>query len=72
MKKVGNFVILTLFFGGLLIARTGKGNISVENKNTQVKNQYQLINGHSDNDQLDRKRSHKRRRKIRKPNKGLR
>ena len=31
-----------------------------------------LANGHSDNDQLDRKRSHKRRRKIRKPIKGLR
>ena len=47
---------------------------AIGNIETKVKNQYYLIKGNSDenNDQLDRKRSNKRRRKIRKPVKGLR
>ena len=58
----------------MLIARTGENSKRVEVKNLKVKNNhYWVINySNNDNDQLDRKRSHKRRRKIRKPVKGLR
>ena len=46
----------------------------IKDKNLNVKNQHYWVKDYSnnENDQLDRKRSHKRRRKIRKPVKGLR
>ena len=74
MKIVNRIVVITFVIGGLVFARTGKSNIKVENKNTQVKTEHYWVKDFSDNgiDKLDRKRSHKRRRKIRKPNKGLR
>ena len=74
MKKVSKFIILTFIVGGLLIARSGKSNTRVEQKNTHQKSEHYWVQYHSDkdNDQLDRKRSHKRRRKVRRPVKGLR
>ena len=75
MKILRNFVIITLIISGLIFARTIGNDIKrTEVDNLKVKNNYYWINDHSDNDniQLDRKRSHKRRRKIRKPVKGLR
>ena len=70
MKIVSSFIIITFIVFGLVFARS---NTRIEEKNTQVKNENYWVKGHSDsNDQLDRKRSHKRRRKIRKPVKGLR
>ena len=74
MKILRNTIILTFIIGGLLFARTGRDVKKVEDKNLKVKNQHYLVKGNSDEnkDQLNRKRSNKRRRKIRKPVKGLR
>ena len=67
MKKV---IIVTLVVGGLIFARTGKN----EGVKTQYKSNHYWVKDVSDKSdiKLDRKRSHKRRRKIRKPVKGLR
>ena len=74
MKMIRNTIILTFIIGGLVFARTGKDIKRAESTNLKVKNQHYLVKGHVDEDksQLDRKRSNKRRRKIRKPVKGLR
>jgi len=74
MKILKNTVVVSVVVFGLVFARTGKNANRVEDKNIKVKNQHYWVEGHVDGDkgQLDRKRSHKRRRKIRKPVKGLR
>ena len=56
------------------MARTDKDVKRAKVKDLIIKNQHYWVKDYSDNDndQLDRKRSHKRRRKIRKPVKGLR
>ena len=76
MKILKNTIIITFIISGLIFARTttGKGVKRAENKNLIVKNHHFLIKDHANEDkgQLDRKRSNKRRRKIRKPIKGLR
>ena len=75
MKVLRNTILLTFIFSGLVFARIiGKDVKRAEYKDLKMKNQHYWIKGHSDNDngQLDRKRSHKRRRKMRKPVKGLR
>ena len=71
MKKV---IIVTLVVGGLIFARTGKNNLRSEGVETQSKSNHYWVKDVSDKSdiKLDRKRSHKRRRKIRKPVKGLR
>ncbi|MDP6134621.1 MAG: hypothetical protein QF856_08495 [Candidatus Marinimicrobia bacterium] len=71
MKKV---IIVTLVVGGLIFARTGKNDLRSEGVKTQSKSNHYWVKGVSDKGdiKLDRKRSHKRRRKIRKPVKGLR
>ena len=74
MKTTGKLFILTFVVGGLIFARSAKLDPRVDG-NSQVKSEHYWVKDHSsDNsgDQLDRKRSHKRRRKIRKPVKGLR
>ena len=74
MKILKNTIIIVFIICGLIFARTGKDIKRVEAKDLKVKNQHYWVKDHSDNDndKLDRKRSHKRRRKIRKPVKGLR
>ena len=71
MKKV---IIVTLVVGGLIFARTGKNDLRSEVVKSQSKGNHCWVKDVSDNKdtKLDRKRSHKRRRKIRKPVKGLR
>ena len=71
MKKV---IIVTLVVGGLIFARTGKNNLRSEGVKAQSKGNHYWVKDISDKSdiKLDRKRSHKRRRKIRKPVKGLR
>ena len=71
MKKV---IIVTLVVSGLIFARTGKSNPGSERDKTQYKSNHYWVKDVSDKSdiKLDRKRSHKRRRKIRKPVKGLR
>jgi hypothetical protein len=64
--------VFTLLVSGLIFARGGKNNIRLDEKK---KSEYYIAKGNSEdnsNNQLERKRSHKRRRKIRKPIKGLR
>ena len=74
MKTLRDVIIMTFIVSGLIFARTGKDVKRAEVKDLNVKNQHYWVKDYSDNDndQLDRKRSHKRRRKIRKPVKGLR
>ncbi len=73
METVYKILFITLLAGGLVFARSGKNNPRVEDK--KVKSEHYWVKDQSenaDNNKLDRKRSHKRRRKIRKPIKGLR
>ena len=73
MKTVYKIFLVTLLVGGLVFARSGKNNLRVEDK--KIKSEHYWVKDQSeknDNNKLDRKRSHKRRRKIRKPIKGLR
>ena len=74
MNILRDTLILTFIVVGLVFARTGKDIKRTESKNLNVKNQHYWVKDHADEDksQLDRKRSNKRRRKIRKPVKGLR
>ena len=74
MKILRNTLILTFIVGSLVFARTGKDIKRAESTNLKVKNQHYWVKDYVDEDksQLDRKRSNKRRRKIRKPVKGLR
>ena len=73
MVTLYKILFVTLLAGGLVFARSGKNNPRVENKKNKGEHYWvkdQSENGDKNN--LDRKRSHKRRRKIRKPVKGLR
>jgi len=73
MKVVTKVLLFAVLAVGLVFARSGKNNPIAGKK--IVKSEHSWIKDHSannGNDQLDRKRSHKRRRKIRKPIKGLR
>ena len=74
MKMLKHILILTLITGGLIFARTGKDLKRSEGKNLKDKIQYYWVKDHSDenNNQLERKRSNKRRRRVKKPVKGLR
>ena len=74
MKILSNTIIITFIVGGLVFARTDRVVSKAENKDLKIKNQHYWLKDHVDEDksQLDRKRSNKRRRKIRKPVKGLR
>ena len=71
MSKV---ILVTFIVSGLIFARTGKSDPRSVEKNAQSKGNHYWVKDVSDNSdvKLDRKRSHKRRRKIRKPVKGLR
>ena len=73
MKTTYKILFVTLLAGGLVFARSGKNNSRVVDK--KVKSEHYWVKDQSENgdkNKLDRKRSHKRRRKIRKPIKGLR
>ena len=71
MKKV---IVVTLVVSGLIFARTGKNDLRSEGVKTKTKGNHYWVKDVSDTSdiKLERKRSHKRRRKIRKPIKGLR
>ena len=73
MGTTYKIVIFALLVGGLVFARSGKNNSRVDDK--KVKSEHYWVKDQSENgdkNKLERKRSHKRRRKIRKPIKGLR
>ena len=74
MKTMSKVILVTFIVGGLIFARTGKSDPRSGEKNAQSKCNNYWVKDVSDNSdvKLDRKRSHKRRRKIRKPVKGLR
>ena len=74
MNRIKKVVVLTFVVGGLIFARTGKSDPRSEGVKTQPKSRHYWVKDVSDKSdiKLDRKRSHKRRRKIRKPVKGLR
>ena len=73
MGTAFKIVVFTLLVCGIIFARGSKNNLRVEEK--KVKSEHYWVKDHSKdngNNELERKRSHKRRRKIRKPVKGLR
>ena len=73
MKIVINFIILTFLCVGFIFSKERVNNSREFVK--KVKVDYSILKDqfkYEEGDQLDRKRSHKRRRKIRKPKKGLR
>ena len=73
MGTVYKILLVSCLVIGFVFARNGKNNIKMEAK--KVKGDHYWVknySGNNDEAQLDRKRSHKRRRKIRKPVKGLR
>ena len=74
MKTISNIIIVTFVVGGLIFARNGKSDPRGEGVKIQSKSNHYWVKDVSDKSdiKLDRKRSHKRRRKIRKPVKGLR
>jgi hypothetical protein len=74
MKTMSKVILVTFIVSGLIFARTGKSDPRSVEKNAQSKGNHYWVKDVSDNSdvKLDRKRSHKRRRKIRKPVKGLR
>ena len=74
MKTMNKVIILAFVVGGLIFARTERNDIRSEGVKTQYKGNHYWVKDASDKSdvKLDRKRSHKRRRKIRKPVKGLR
>jgi len=74
MKTMSKVILVTFIVGGFIFARMGKSDPRSAKKNVQSKNNHYWVKDVSDNSdvKLDRKRSHKRRRKIRKPVKGLR
>ena len=73
MKILRHTIILIFIAGGLLFARTAR-DFQKDSKNLQVKSKHYWVKDCSEDNQsqLDRKRTHKKRRKIRKPIKGLR
>ena len=73
MKILRHTIILIFIAGGLLFARTDRDS-QKDSKNLQVKSKHYWVKDCSEDNQsqLDRKRTHKKRRKIRKPVKGLR
>ena len=74
MKNKKRIILVTFVISGIMFARTADNNPKIEVGNKQSKSNHYWVEGISDNGdvKLDRKRSHKRRRKIRKPVKGLR
>ena len=73
METAYKLLLVSLLATGIIFARNGKNDLRVENK--KVKSEHYWVKDQSENgdkNKLDRKRSHKRRRKIRKPIKGLR
>ena len=73
MGTVNKILLVTFLAGGLVFARSGNNNPRVEDK--KVKSEHYWAKDQSENgdkNKLDRKRSHKRRRRVRKPVKGLR
>lgn len=73
MKVLRVFVLLTFVIACLVFAREKKESARLVS-DYQVKNKHFWVKDHGIevDDQLNRKRSHKRRRKIRRPIKGLR
>ena len=75
MRNICGIILFTLLVGGIVFARGVKNNPRVEAAKVNVKSGHDWVKDQSENsdqNKLDRKRSHKRRRKIRKPVKGLR
>ena len=74
MKMTKKVIVATFIAGGLIFAHTGKSDLRNDRIKTQSKSNHYWVKDVSDKSdiKLDRKRSHKRRRKIRKPVKGLR
>ena len=73
MKLFLKLLVCTFMVGGLLFARADKKDVRDCQKKSQ--SQYYLVKNYPSDkvdNKLDRKRVHKRRRKIRKPVKGLR
>ena len=72
MKTAYKLLFVLLLAGGLVFARSGQNNSKIEGKKVNSEHYWVKDQSKNSDNKLDRKRSHKRRRKIRKPIKGLR
>ena len=73
MISIYKVFFIVVIFGGIIFSRTGEAKSrSVEKKINTEKFWVERDSFNNEDRQLDRKRSHKRRRKMRKPMKGLR
>tara|TARA_B100000131_G_C17752064_1_gene465575 strand:+ start:387 stop:611 length:225 start_codon:yes stop_codon:yes gene_type:complete len=74
MKIFKGVILLTFIFVGLLFARSDREVKRLDSDKTKQVVKYYWVKDHAelDDNKLDRKRTHKRRRKIKKPVKGLR
>jgi|TARA_B100000902_G_C27269631_1_gene895573 hypothetical protein len=75
MNILNKVLIFVVILGSFVFSRSGaSSNRSVENINQSRSDHYEFKDNYGDNgEEIDRrKRSHKRRRKIKRPRKGLR
>ena len=75
MKTINRVTLLVFVAGSLILARTGDNRVKATKSIDKVKNNHYFDKNVSEDSGIKvdrRKRSHKRRRKIRKPIKGLR
>ena len=72
MGTAYKILVFTLLVVGLVFARDGKNHLKVAGKKAQNEHYWTNNQSGDDNIPIERKRSHKRRRKVRKPVKGLR
>ena len=73
MKLLMRVFVVTILCFGVIFAKEKKNNLKIVVKKERVDHYWEKQQYKNDeNSQLERKRSHKRRRKIRKPIKGLR
>tara|TARA_Y100000758_G_C15741202_1_gene308422 strand:- start:242 stop:460 length:219 start_codon:yes stop_codon:yes gene_type:complete len=72
MKLLSRVFVVTVLCFGVIFAKEKKNNLRIVVKKERVDLYWEKQQEQNDENQLERKRSHKRRRKIRKPIKGLR
>ena len=74
MKLLRVLFILTFVVSSILFARTDRSENKIDINEFNIKGKHYWVKdvGYDNESQLDRKRTHKRRRKIKKPVKGLR
>ena len=72
MGTIYKIFVFTFLVVGLVFARSGKNNAQLDDKKVKSGHNWVKDNSEKNDNQINGKRSHKRRRRVRKPVKGLR